>query len=99
MNQTVKVEPVVTAWCMIGPPLRTRRNRPVFTFWNVTMGPPASWTHRWLAKPLPLFPGCVNVTSPPPLLVLLVRASPRFSRTNELSELLNAHSVHEVVLF
>jgi hypothetical protein len=57
--------------------LRTRRNGPVFTFWNAIMGPPAFPIHRWLAKPLPPFPGGVNVTSAPELVVLLVKASPR----------------------
>jgi hypothetical protein len=63
------------------------------------MGPAAFPIHRWLAKPLPPFPGGVNVTSAPELVTLLVRASPRFSRTNELSVPLKAHSVHAVVLF
>lgn len=33
--QSVGVKPVVTVWPTFGPVLRTRRYRPVFTFWNV----------------------------------------------------------------
>ena len=33
--QLVGVLPVVTVWYISGPPLRTRRYRPVFTFLNV----------------------------------------------------------------
>ena len=33
------VKPVVTDWPTFGPLLRIRRNRPVFTFWNVSVLP------------------------------------------------------------
>ena len=33
------VKPVVTDWPNFGPLLRIRRNRPVFTFWNVSVVP------------------------------------------------------------
>ena len=85
--QAVDVEPVVTVWYMTGPALRTRRNRPVFTFRMVRVGTLKRRVHRWLANPLPPFPGGVNVTSAPGLEDLLVRASPRFVRTLTVAEL------------
>jgi hypothetical protein len=86
--------PVVTVWPMIGPLLRTRRNWPVFTFWNVTvLLPPGN--HCWLAKPSPPFPAGVNVTFA--LGDLLVRASPRLLKTTvSVGE---KQRVHWVVLF
>src|SRR5690349_12159320 len=83
---------------MIGPLLRTRRNKPVFTFWNVIMGPAAFPIHCWLAKPLPPLPGGSSVTFWPELVDLLVSASPRFSRTTESLEPLK-QSVHAVEPF
>ena len=91
------MEPVVTVWPITGPPLRTRRNRPVFTFRIVKDEPLKRMSHCWLANPLPPFPGGVNVTSAPGLEALLVRASPRFVRTVTVVE--GSQAVHRVVLF
>ena len=83
---------------MAGPLLRTRRNRPVFTFRNVLVVDSTTNAHCWLAKPLPPFPAGVNVTSAPGLELLLVRASPPFLRTGTL-EVVERQSSHSVDLF
>jgi hypothetical protein len=57
--------PVVTVWPTAGPLLRTRRNRPVFAFWIVDRPEELLTFHRWLVKPLPLFPARSSVTSAP----------------------------------
>ena len=78
--------------------LRTRSHRPVFTFWNSMMGPLSKKVHCWLAKPSPLFPTLVSVTSEPGLVDLVVRARFRFSKTS-LSVVEKTQRVHSVLPF
>jgi hypothetical protein len=87
---------VVTVWPKKQQLLRTRRNRPVFAFWNVTV-PSGFLTkiHCWLRKPPPAGAVC-TVTLAPGLKDLLVMASPRLNQTT--SAALIWQPVHRVVL-
>ena len=98
--QAVAEVPVVTLWEKLGPLLRTRRDRPVFTLSSIQL-PDASVlrSHSWLAKPLPLFPGDAAVTSAPGMEDLLVRTRFRFSMRTRLGTVKETQMFHAVVSF
>jgi hypothetical protein len=80
VTQFVAILPVVTVWNPVGPLLRTRSHRCVFTFryLNTLPGVTTTLVQRWLAKPSMPCRG-VNVTFAPGVSDRVVRASSPFN--------------------